>query len=128
MSSQRHSARSRLKKWTGNIVTNQIYTEATNNNNEHLHLIPSILSPQTSYPLVGMCRSAKQNRLANWITDISIKRKLRLPIHNIDNPPTCKCGKVHDIYGDHAFRCRNSSKKWHTTSFATLGPKHYNPL
>ncbi len=104
------SARDNLKICTGAIMTNQIYTEASNSNNEHLHLIPSILSPQTSYPLVGMCRSRQQHRLPKWMTDLAVKRKLRLPIYDPNNPPLCKCGTKHDIYGDHAFNCQRISK------------------
>ena len=104
------SARHHLKKRIGAIITNQIYTEAANDNNTHLHLIPSILSPQTSYPLVGMCRSKQQNRLPNWMTEFAIKRKLRLPLYKTTHPPICKCGTTHDIYGDHAFKCKRISK------------------
>ena len=104
------SARDYLKIATGAIMTNQIYSEAIESNNEHTHLIPSILSPQTSYPLVGMCRSKQQHRLPNWMTDLAIKRKLRLPIYDRNNPPICKCGTKHDIYGDHAFKCLRISK------------------
>ena len=104
------SARDNLKHAVGMIMTNQIYTEASTSDDELIHLIPSILSAQTSYPLVGMCRSKQHHRLPNWMMDFSIKRKLRLPIYNRDNPPFCKCGAKHDIYGDHAFCCKRISK------------------
>ena len=57
-----------------------------------------------------MNRSNPTHRLPNWSFDISIKRKLRLPLHDHNNPPICRCGKTHDIYGDHAFQCRHISK------------------
>ena len=104
------SARDNLKIAMGSIMTNQIYSEAIHSNNEHTHLIPSILSPQMSYPLVGMCRSKQQHRMPNWMTDLALKRKLRLPIYDPINPPLCKCGSRHDIYGDHAFNCLRISK------------------
>jgi len=106
-----HSARSRLKKHFGDIITGQIYTNVGTTAPDHFHLLPSILSPQTSYPLVGMCRSNAQHRLPNWATQIAIKRKLRLPIYNHLDTPTCKCGQKHDTYGDHTFKCVKISKK-----------------
>ena len=105
-----NSARDRLKKFTGTIMSQQIYTDTYNTDKQLLLLLPSILSPQTSYPLVGMCRSNPQNRLPNWMTSLAIKRKLRLPIFD-DTPPTCKCGTIHDKYGDHCFKCNRISKK-----------------
>ncbi len=33
---------------------------------EHFHLLPSLLSSQTSYPLIGLCRSNPWNWLFNW--------------------------------------------------------------
>ena len=105
-----HSARSRLKKHFGNIITGQIYTNVGTSAPEHFHLLPSILSPQMSYPLVGMCRSNAQHRLPNWATQIAIKRKLRLPIYDPHNTPTCKCGQKHDCFGDHTFKCKKISK------------------
>ena len=104
------SARDNLKIAMGSIMTNQIYSEAIHSNNEHTHLIPSILSPQMSYPLVGMCRSKQHHRMPNWMTELALKRKLRLPIYDPINPPLCKCGSRHDIYGDHAFNCLRISK------------------
>ena len=105
-----HSARSRLKKHFGNIITGQIYTNVGTSAPEHFHLLPSILSPQMSYPLIGMCRSNAQHRLPNWATQIAIKRKLRLPIYDPHNTPTCKCGQKHDCFGDHTFKCKKISK------------------
>lgn len=77
---------------------------------EHLHLLPSILSPLTSYPLVGMHRSNRRHHLPNWATKIAIQRKLRLPVYNTNNAPVCRCGTQHDCWGDHTFKCKRISK------------------
>ncbi len=106
-----HSARGRLKKIFGDIITTQIYNKAVTNNKEHIHLLPSILSPQMSFPLVGMCRSDTQNRLPNWATTIAIKRKLQLHIFNEYEHHQCKCGIKHNPWGDHTFNCTKISKK-----------------
>jgi len=79
---------------------------------EHLHLLPSLLSPQTSYPLVGMNRSNARHRLPDWAFSIALRRKLRLPVYDISNPPICKYGKQHDCWGDHTFHCKQISKKF----------------
>jgi hypothetical protein len=106
-----HSARSRLKKACGDFTTSQIYNNAKLNYADHLHLIPSILSPQTSYPLAGMCRSNPLHRLPNWSTRIALRCKLRLPLFN-ETPPNCKCGIQHDPWGDHMFNCKKINKKF----------------
>ena len=106
-----HSARGRIKSFCGNIVSNQIYATMQLEAPTHTHLLPSILSPQTSYPLIGMNRSNISHRLSNWSFDIAIKRKLRLPIFDVNSCPRCKCSQTHDPYGDHIFDCRNISKK-----------------
>ena len=104
------SARDRLKTFTGTIVSQQIYTDTYNTDKHLLLLLPSILTPQTSYPLIGMCRSNPHHRLPNWMTKLALQRKLRLPVFN-DHPPICKCGALHDKYGDHSFKCKRISKK-----------------
>lgn len=106
-----HSARSRIKQFCGHLMTNQLYSTMQHEAPMHTHLLPSILSPLTAYPLIGMNRSNASNRLDNWSFDIAIKRKLRLPIFDQNNCPTCKCGRSHDPFGDHMFNCRNISKK-----------------
>ena len=78
---------------------------------EHIHLLPSILAPQTSYPLTGMNRSNPLHRLPDWIFNIAIRRKLRLPVYDPTNCPTCSCNQKHDCWGDHTFKCRKISKK-----------------
>ena len=104
-----HSARSRIKQHRDNIINGQIYSTIYTERAEDLHLLPSLLSPQTSYPLIDVNRSNANNRLPNWSFDIAIKRKLRLPITNREIK--CKCRATHDIYGDHTFHCRHISKK-----------------
>ena len=52
-----------------------------------------------------MSRSVAGHRLPNWQFIYSILRKLRLPIYDPDDLPRCWCGKTHDAYGDHIFRC-----------------------
>jgi hypothetical protein len=95
---------------------------------EHLNLLPSILSPQTSYPLVDINRSNGQHRLPDWTTLLSLRRKFHLPIYNTNNTPTCKCGKQYDCWGDHTFHCKLIRKKLHTTSYKIHGHRLCNPL
>ncbi len=78
---------------------------------EHRQLLPSILSPQTSYPLVDMNRSNAQHQLPDWTTLLALRRKLPLPIYNTINTPMCKCGKQHNCWGDHTVQCKLISKK-----------------
>lgn len=78
--------------------------------NDHLRILPSLLVPQTSYPLISMCRSNPAHRLPNWSFLLAMKRKLRLPIFNDANIPTCPCGQLHDKWGDHIFTCKKHSK------------------
>ncbi len=83
----------------------------------HFHLLPSILSPQTSFPLITMSCSAIKHHLSPLSFLICIQRKLRLPIY----PPhtRCTCGhRDHDIFGDHAFCCNKGSKKCTHNSIA----------
>ena len=82
------------------------------------HLLPGILSTQTSYPIIGMSRSAIKHRLSPLSFLICIRRKLRLPIY----PPNtrCTCGHHdHDVFGDHAFCCDKGSKKRTHNTIAT---------
>jgi hypothetical protein len=105
------SAQDRIESHCGILTTGQIYSMMSIEAPEHIHLLPSILSPQTSYPLVGMNRSNSHHRLPNWAFLIAIKQKLRLPIYNINNCPVCKCNTQHDCWGDHTYNCRKISKK-----------------
>ena len=52
-----HSARGRIKQFSGSVILGQIYTMMNIEAPEHTHLLPSILSPHMSYPLTGMNRS-----------------------------------------------------------------------
>ena len=104
------SMRSYTKKYCANILTALTYETTVTNTPEHSHLLPSILNPQTSYPLISMNRSTPANRLPNWSFRIALQRKLRLPIYDPTNPPHCPCGITHDAYGDHAFRCKKHNK------------------
>lgn len=106
-----NSARDRIEIHFGQIITGQIYTEVNTNAPKHYLLLPGILSPQTSYPLVGMNRSNEQNRLPNWKIQIALRRKLRLPIYNPKKVLTYKCGKALDCWADHTFNCKRISKK-----------------
>ena len=105
------SARDRIKKFCGNLDTSQIHATMEIEAPEHTHLLPSILSPQTSYPLIGMNRSNPDHRLPNWTFTIAIKRKLRLPLYHQNNQPSCKCKRDVDLYGDHWFSCIHCNKK-----------------
>jgi hypothetical protein len=48
------SARDRIKKYITSYLHNATHHKFATHAPEHLHLLPSILSPQTSYPLLGM--------------------------------------------------------------------------
>ena len=48
-----HSARGCLKKHSTGIVTAELYNHVFEHQQEHFHLLPSILSPHTSYPLIA---------------------------------------------------------------------------
>ena len=105
-----HSARSRLKLHNTATVHAELYNHVFANDPEHFHLLPSILSPATSYPLIAMSRSPLKNRLTPLSFLLCIRRKLRLPIYPHNTP--CTCGhQTHDIFGDHAFHCDKGSKK-----------------
>jgi hypothetical protein len=75
-----NSACHRIKAYCTTYLNNAIHHEFCTHAPEHLHLLPSILSPRTSHLLIALCRSNPSNRLPPWIFDICIKRKLRLPI------------------------------------------------
>ena len=107
-----HSMRSRLKKHCAQILTDLTYETTFLTAPEHSHLLPSILTPHTSYPLIDMNRSNPNNRLSNWSFLLATQRKLRLPIYDPTNPPHCSCGITHDPWGDHAFRCKKHNKKF----------------
>jgi hypothetical protein len=74
------SARSRLKKHISHQRLNELYTTVNNDHPKSLHILPSILSTTTSYPLVSMSRSNVSNRIPPIEFQIALRRKLRLPI------------------------------------------------
>jgi hypothetical protein len=90
-----HSARGRLKKHSTDIVTVELYTHVFEHEHEHFHLLPSILSSHTSYPLIAMSRSCTKHRLTPLTFVLCIRRKLRLPIYPNRTPCTC-CHHDHD--------------------------------
>jgi hypothetical protein len=84
----------------------------------HLHpdisgVLPSLLSPLTSIPLLSLSRRIVTNRIPNPYFRLLLQRKLRLPIlpsmlHY--TPCTCRAHTPLDPYGDHLFSCTNASK------------------
>jgi hypothetical protein len=105
-----HSARSRIKEHCSKYAKGELYQHVKIHCPENFHILPSLLSPHMSAPLVGMCRSVPSHRLSPWQFTFGMLRKLRLPVHDEHNLPTCKCGATHDKYGDHAFDCRPNNK------------------
>jgi hypothetical protein len=115
------SARGRIKSFCGALVTNQIYNTMNADAPEHTHLLPSILSPQTSYPLIGMNRSNPSHRLPNWSFTIAMERKLRLPIFIVT---TLLCANALEDTIATEITCSSantSARKWPTTSSVTVG-------
>ena len=116
------SAHIRLKLHLNDYLSHSLYkNNVFSNAPDHFHLLPSLLSSQTAYHLIGLCRSNPHNCLLNWQLDIGIKRKLRLPLHLTNNQPICACGTIVDIFGDHIFKC---------TCISTAGfvPPNFTPL
>ena len=97
------SARSYLKKYCANAQRTDLYAHVLSYCPQHLPIMPSLLNKQTSLPLIAMCRSVPSNRLSNSMFTNPLRRKLRLPIFDPEDLPTCWCGKPHDCFGDHAF-------------------------
>ena len=95
----------------------------------NFHLLLGILSTQTSYPIIGMSRSAIKHRLSPLSFLICIRHKLHLPIYPPNTCCTCR-HHDHDIFGDHNFYCdKDSVRNVHTTlSLMTLllfYPQHW---
>ena len=76
------------KNHSPGIVTAELYKHVFEHKNEHFHLLPSILSPRTSYPLIAMSHSCIKHRLTPLSFLLSIHRKLRLPIYPNRTPCT----------------------------------------
>ncbi|EJK63251.1 hypothetical protein THAOC_16102 [Thalassiosira oceanica] len=65
-----------------------------------------------SYPLIAMNRSDPRNRLPNDIFDISLRRKLLLPIYRLPaDDRVCTCAATHDVMGRHVLNCLKNNKK-----------------
>ena len=92
------------------MTTHSLYNNVFSNAPNQFHLLPSLLSSQTSYPFIGLCRSNPHNRLLNWQFDTGITQKPRLPLHPTTNQPICACGTIVDIVGDHIFKCKHICK------------------
>ena len=75
-----------------------------------------------------MSRSVAGHRLPNWQFKMAILRKLRLPIYDPQDCPKCWCGKSHDCYGNHAFRCTVVSKKGASNFVRDSWAKALQPL
>ena len=102
-------ARGRFKEATAHYKLNDLYEIMSIEMPDHIHLLPSILSPTTSYPIAGMSRSQTSHRLSPITFTLNMRRKLRLPI--LPYKCKCQCNKVYDIYGDHPFNCHRITKE-----------------
>ena len=105
-----NSARDRISAHCSSSIIQDLYHEVYTSSPQDIHLLPSLLSPQTSYPLISMCRSIPTNRLPPWIFNPCLKRKLRLPLFAPGALPVCPCGTSVDPFGDHLFQCRRICK------------------
>lgn len=101
---------SQIKTYCANTMTDLTYKIAYHTHNDNIHLLPSILLLQTSYPLISMCESSPTNRLPNCSFIIALKRKLCLPIFDPITTPNHSCGVKHIIWGEHIFQCIKHNK------------------
>ena len=85
-----------------------LYETFSNDMPDHIHLLPSILSPTTSYPIAGMSRSQIPHQLPPIPFALNMRRKLQIPI--LPYEYKCQCNKTYDIYGDHPFNCSKNHK------------------
>ena len=90
-----HSARGWIKQACSCISLEKLCQEIATNHPHHLHLLPSILTPEISYPLVSMCWSVPGHGLANWDFSFALLRKLRLSVYDPNDLPLCWCGATH---------------------------------
>jgi hypothetical protein len=121
-----HSPRGRLQKHSTGIVTVELYNHVFEYENEHFHLLPSILSPHTSYPLIAMSRSCMKHRLTPLTFLLCIRRKLRLPIYPNPNRTPCTCGHhEHDITETKPSAVKEVAKNEHITSLLWILPELY---
>ena len=96
-----------LETATSHYQLNDFYETFSTEMPDHTHLLPSILSPTTSYPIAGMSRSQISHRLPPIQFALNMRRKLRLPI--LPYEYKCQCNKTYDIYGD-PFNCPKNHK------------------
>ncbi len=105
-----HSARGGLKKQSTNITLAELYSNVHQHVSEHLHLLPSILLPQSSYPITEMSQTNPNNWIPPLTFLIAARRKLRLPVFSTGIQCTC-WHTTHDSFGNHAFCCVRGNKK-----------------
>ena len=101
----------RIKSYWSALSIHSLHAEVQQNHPHHTHLLPSILTPEMSYPIIAMCRSVPGHRLPNWNFTYAIIRKLCLEVYDPANLPLCWYGVTHDCRGDHAFCCIKNNKK-----------------
>ncbi|EJK67797.1 hypothetical protein THAOC_11124, partial [Thalassiosira oceanica] len=107
------SAASRLHQACSTTLREHFYTVIADTKPDHLGVLSSLLSSHMSYPLIAMNnRSDPRNLLPNDIFDISLCRKLLLPIYLLpEDGRVCTCTAIHDDMGRHVFNCLKNSKK-----------------
>ena len=69
-----------------------------------------ILLCSTSKALTEMPHSDPDNRMANDHFQITLTRKLRMPLWPTHDSITCACSQQIDAFGDHAFCCKKIVK------------------
>ena len=106
-------ARGRFREASAHYQLNDLYETFSNDMPDHIHLLPSILSPTTSYPIAGMSRLQISHRLPPIPFALNMRRKLRIPI--LPYEFKCQCNKTYDTYGDHPFNALRITKGAHTT-------------
>ncbi|EJK71108.1 hypothetical protein THAOC_07482, partial [Thalassiosira oceanica] len=106
------SATNRLSQACSTTLREHFYTVIADTQPDHLGVLSSLLSPHMSYPLIAMNRSDPRNRLPNDIFDISLRRKLLLPIYRLPaDDRVCTCTATHDVMGRHVLNCLKNNKK-----------------
>ena len=102
------SAYSCIKQHCSNYLWMELHHKNYNTAPKHLHFLPSLLSPQTSYPLISLCCSQPSHRLPPWIFIPACKHTLCLPLFDPTDKPIGPCGCRLDPFGDHIFQCRQN--------------------
>jgi hypothetical protein len=106
----KHKQDSRIQQHTINSRTSTKSCQlSTDTVPDHIHLLPSIFSPTTSYPIAGMNRSPVAHRLPSVKFAINRPLKPRIPIL-VPYECKCQCKKVCNINGDHPFHCQKKHK------------------